>query len=219
MRAIFITVILTFVIFKALGQVDSTGKQILNYDDSKSVIISKGRNLLLDKFLENDFEKVKEVKDYLIEKAEDENYFAFYPVEYWLILYWTNEYEELLNSISTFDSTTIASYHTRIRPSQDMLSAKLRLKSNENVTKIIMQIQFSDIEIEKKKILQLNFENLTNDDSYQDTLNNQADTFLKTYPESLYKDFVKNTLDTSWFLKIGGWLLSFLLDTAYTLVL
>lgn len=68
------------------SQVDSIKSQILNYEDSKSAIISKGRKLLLDKFIEGDLMKVKEVKDYLI-NTEDENYIAFYPSEYWFILY------------------------------------------------------------------------------------------------------------------------------------
>ena len=102
-RKLLIAVILTFVIFQLFSQVDSTERQILNYDNSKSVIISKGRSLLLDKFIENDRDKVKEIKDYLIEKGEDENYIALYTAEYWLILYWTNEYEELLKSIKKFN--------------------------------------------------------------------------------------------------------------------
>jgi len=188
---IFIAIILSFVVFQVLGQVESIERQILNFEDSKSVLISRGRNLLLDRFLEDDMEKVKEVKNHLIENAEDENYIVFYPDEYWLILYWTNEYEELLKSISTFDSTAIASYYTRIRPPQDMLSSRLRLKSIENATKIITQIQQADLNGEKTKILLLNFENLTNDDSYQDELNSQADIFLQTYPETVYRDFVQ----------------------------
>ncbi|MDD4756584.1 MAG: hypothetical protein PHG29_10945, partial [Prolixibacteraceae bacterium] len=59
------------------SQVDSIESQILNYEDSKSTIISKGRKLLLDKFVEEDLKKVREIKDYLV-KTEDENYIALY---------------------------------------------------------------------------------------------------------------------------------------------
>jgi len=77
MRKLFIVIIITFVAIHAFSQVDNTERQILYYDDSKSVIISKGRSLLLDKFLENDMDKVKEIKDYLIEKGEDDNSIKF----------------------------------------------------------------------------------------------------------------------------------------------
>ena len=192
MRKFFISVIITFVIFQAFSQIDSMEKQILNYDDSKSVIISKGRSLLLDKFIENDTDKVKEIKNYLLEKGEDENYIAFYPAEYWLVLYWTNEFEELANSIVKYDSTKIVSYYTRIRPSQDMLYSKLLLKSRENVQKIKNMIQNASIDIEVRDFLHLNLESLImENEPFQDTLNSQADDFLKAYPETEYKDFTQ----------------------------
>ena len=192
MRKLFISVIITFVIFQAFSQIDSMEKQILNYDDSKSVIISKGRSLLLDKFIENDTDKVKEIKNYLLEKGEDENYIAFYPAEYWLVLYWTNEFEELANSIVKYDSTKIVSYYTRIRPSQDMLYSKLLLKSRENVQTIKNMIQNASIDIEVRDFLHLNLESLImENEPFQDTLNSQADDFLKAYPETEYKDFTQ----------------------------
>jgi len=192
MRKFFISVIITFVIFQAFSQIDSMEKQILNYDDSKSVIISKGRSLLLDKFIENDTDKVKEIKNYLLEKGEDENYIAFYPAEYWLVLYWTNEFEELANSIVKYDSTKIVSYYTRIRPSQDMLYSKLLLKSRENVQTIKNMIQNASIDIEVRDFLHLNLESLImENEPFQDTLNSQADDFLKAYPETEYKDFTQ----------------------------
>ena len=192
MRKLFITVIITFAILQAFSQVDSTERQILSYNDSKSVIISKGRSLLLDKFLENDMDKVKEIKDYLLEKGEDENYIVFYPAEYWLILYWTNEFEELSSSIIKYDSAKIASYYTRICPSQDMLYAKLLLKSRENVQTITNLIKKADIDLEIRDFLQLNLESLViENESFQDTLNIQTDNFLKAYPETEYKDFTR----------------------------
>tara|TARA_R100000935_G_scaffold793_1_gene2862 strand:- start:228 stop:431 length:204 start_codon:yes stop_codon:yes gene_type:complete len=41
-------------------------QEILNYSESQGEFISKGRRMLLDKFLEGDISKVKEVKDYLL---------------------------------------------------------------------------------------------------------------------------------------------------------
>lgn len=104
MKKLFGIIIITLVSVQVFSQIDSTEMQILNYSNSKSVIISKGRSLLLDKFLENDIDKVKEIKNYLINKGNDEDYIALFTTEYWLILYWTNEYEELLNSIVQYDS-------------------------------------------------------------------------------------------------------------------
>ena len=205
-RKMLITVILTIFTFQLFCQIDSVERQILNYDDAKSVIISKGRSLLLDKFLENDMDKVKEIKNYLIEKGEDENYIALYPAEYWLVLYWTNEYEELLTSIMKFEMPFVeyhfyptsitrfysSKYDNRIFPLPDMLYAKLLQYSKEKEDEIITQIQSANISFEKKTFLLMNFESLIKkSESYQDTLNTQADSYVKTYPDSEYNDYIK----------------------------
>ena len=176
------------------SQVDSIKSQILNYEDSKSAIISKGRKLLLDKFIEGDLMKVKDIKDYLI-KIEDDNYFAFYPAEYWFILYWTKDYSELAKSIQSFDSAKVASYNTRIRPLYDMLYDKLKEKSFNNETQIKEQLQISDLDYETKQILSLNFDWLLLENRKniyaQDSLNERADNFLKANTQSRFEDFTK----------------------------
>ena len=160
----------------------------------------------LDKFLENDIEKVKEIKNYLIEKADTKNYIVFYTVEYWLILYWTNEYEELSKSIKEFNSDVLESYKTQIRPPHDMLSTKLKLKSSENASSLIDMMQDANIDTETKEILVLNFETIIKNDlyQYQDTLNTKADEFLKTYQNTEYKKFVKEFIKYTLVERQGG---------------
>ncbi|MDD4143269.1 MAG: hypothetical protein PHN68_01405 [Prolixibacteraceae bacterium] len=177
------------------SQVDSIESQILNYEDSKSTIISKGRKLLLDKFVEEDLKKVREIKDYLV-KTEDENYIALYPAEYWFILYWTNDYMELAEDIQRFDSARVDSYNTRIRPLHDLLYDKLREKSLENESQIKQQIKDSEADLETKQILILNFDWLLLENRQeiyaQDSLNKQADKFLETYTYSEFEQFTRN---------------------------
>jgi len=220
MKRIFIAIILTVTTYQLYCQVDSIERQILNYDDSKSVIISKGRSLLLDKFLENDKEKVKEIKNYLMEKGEGENYVALYTAELWLILYWTNEYEELLTRLKEYQMPTpFVEYHiyptsisrhyssrydNRIYPLPDMLYTKLLQYSKEKEDEIITQIQFSDIDMEKKEFLQLNFESMIKKSpSYQDTLNMQVESFRKAFPESEFNDYIGKYIKYKYVL--GNW--------------
>lgn len=177
------------------GQVDSIKTQILGYEDSKSSIISKGRNLLLDKFIEGDLNKVKEIKDYLI-KTEDSDYFALYPDEYWLILYWTKDYNELAEVIQQFDSLKNDSYRTRIRPLNEMLYSKLNEKSLNNEIQLKKQLQDSELDAETKKVLSMNLDVLLLDNKgktiyARDSINEQADIFLETYSQSKYEDFTK----------------------------
>ena len=189
-----ITLILVLFSNCLFSQVDSIKSQIMQYEDSKSTIISKGRKLLLDKFIDGDLTKVREIKNYLV-KTEDDNYIALYPEEYWFVLYWTKDYLELAENIQNFDSAKVDSYYTKIRPLNDMLYIKLNEKSFENESQIKKQIQESDLDSETKQILILNFDYLlieNRKDPYtQDNINNQADKFLKTYPSSIYDDFTK----------------------------
>lgn len=194
MKGLQITMILLILSNCLYSQVDSIKSQILDYEDSKSTIISKGRKLLLDRFIEGDLNKVKDIKDYLI-KIEDDNYFAFYPAEYWFVLYWTKDYSELAESLQSFDSTKVASYNTRIRPSNDMLYNKLKEKTINNEIQIKEQIQVSDLDSETKQILILNIDwlLLENRKNFfaQDSLNERADNFIETYAQSKFYDFIK----------------------------
>ena len=220
MKKIVITIILSIIVNLLYCQVDSIEKQILNYDNSKSVIISKGRSLLLDKFLENDLKKVREIKNYLIEKGEDENYVAFYTAELWLILYWTNEYEDLLTRLKEYTSSEYTEYHIYsssirgyysrgynwlIYPSQDMLCAKLLQYSKENEDDIINQIYFSNLSLEQMRFLQLNFESITRNEnrSYQDTLNLKVESFREEFPKSEYDAFIGKYIKYKYVL--GKW--------------
>lgn len=177
------------------SQNEDIENQILKYEDSKSTIISKGRKLLTDKFLENDIEKVGEIREYLVESVEDENYITLYPIENWLILYWTEEYDKLLDDMNSFDSIRIIGYQNKIRPNEDMLALKLEERSIEFSDIIKNQIRVSKLSLEQKTFLLLGFESLIIDirtDAYAlDTLNNQADVFLKEYPNSEYNDFTR----------------------------
>ncbi|NLB26443.1 MAG: sialate O-acetylesterase [Bacteroidales bacterium] len=181
--------------FCRFSKVDTIESQILNYEDSKSVIISKGRKFLLDKFIEGDLNKVREIKDYLV-KTEDENYIALYPAEYWFILYWTRDYTELAEDIQNFDSARIAGYNQRIRPLNDLLFDKLREKSFENELHIKKQIQESKEDLKIKQILNLNLEWMLLENRMdifaQDSLNSQADSFLETYTSSEYEQFIRD---------------------------
>lgn len=187
---------LAFLLFTTCihSQIDSIHSQIMGYDDSKSTIISKGRALILDKFLEGDLGKVKEIKDYLI-TIENDDYFAFYPAEYWYILYWTNEYTELAYDIQHMDSTVLASFYSRIQPLRDKLSFRLNEKSFENETLLKEQVILADLDDETKQILLLNLDNLfleNRKDIYaQDSVNIRADEFLRSYKSGKFEDFTK----------------------------
>ncbi len=195
MFRIIVTLFLLLASTSVYCQIDSVATQILKYEDSKSTLISKGRNLLLDKFVENDIDKVREVAKYLIEKVQDENYIALFPAEYWLILYWTSDYQDLADNLTLFDSFQVKSLSKRIVPPDDQLWEKLKAKTIESSAKLEKQIRAAKLNNETSEFLLLNLENLTMDPASntfaQDTINSHAEEFISKYPESNYNNFTK----------------------------
>ncbi len=198
MKNIILTITIALLPVFSMGQVDSLQHEILNYDDKKQEIISNGRRLLLDSFLEDDFEKVEEVKNYLVGEVENEDYAVFYPAEYWFILYWTGEYQELLKSINQFDSVTVISFQYKIKPDNDLLYNKLLVKTSQMKDFLISQLQKSMVAEVDKDFLIMNLSYLLagkNDpDITQDMLNDMADEFLGNHPNSEYEDYTRKNI-------------------------
>lgn len=193
----------------AYSQKDSIQNEILNYTDSTAHIIQKGRGLLTEKFNEGDYEKVKEIKDYLLQHIHDNNYIIFYPAEYWYILYWTQEYNDLITSFSQvdvqsklhfkenrFSSNALSS--KKILPADDLLLNRLYERSKDSVLVLDARIDSSSLGQEYKDILKLRLQYLNSSRSRsaftQDSLNAAATNFLKLYPNSSFAPFVRNNV-------------------------
>ena len=84
-RIILILTLLLPTAFSAFAQIEDEIQQ------SRKEKIEKGRAYLLEKFLDRDYDKVREIKDYLLE-LEDDNYVALTPIELWHTLFWTKEF-------------------------------------------------------------------------------------------------------------------------------
>jgi hypothetical protein len=140
--AFYVVVYLTGV--SAYGQNDSLRNEILRYQDTKSEIISKGRKLLLDAFMQEDFGKVKEVKGYLVTTAKDD-FVAFYPYEYLLLSYWTQEFDIVIASPKNIDSLESTLRPERIRPQRDLLFEKVFGKTIGSMIELESSIGLSEL--------------------------------------------------------------------------
>jgi hypothetical protein len=180
------------------GQDNSIQKEILNYSNTESEIILKGRRLLLERFLEGDYEKVREIKDYLISAIPAEDYIIFYPPEYWLILHWTREYDYLLESINSTRPANMPENQRKIKPQYDLLFEKMVDKSRQSRSIIEAGIINSDIgTIEKDFLLMHLIYIIAGENNYEatrDTLNSLSDNFLTEYPGNAYEDFTRKYL-------------------------
>lgn len=180
------------------GQNDSIQQEILNYSESRTELISKGRRFLLEKFLEGDLEKVEQVKDYLLQEVQNEDYLALYPGEHWLILYWTGEHEELLPIISSFGEQEMKEFQKMIKPNYDMLYDKLREKSRDSLAQLQAAVLNSRLKEEDHDFLLLYLKFLLTDpadpEREQSRMNELANDFLATYPGSEYEEVIRKNI-------------------------
>lgn len=177
------------------SQIDSIQEAILAHEETKSILIAKGRSILLDKFVEAKIGEVKKIKDYLVNEVENDDYLALYPAEHWTILYWTEEYEKLLESIGNYDSIQIVKIRDKIKPQYDYLSLKIKNKSIDSLLVLESNIENANLNKLNKDFLRVNLIGLISKSEYstinQEYLNKISDDFLAEHPNSKYEKFVR----------------------------
>lgn len=198
MKQYYLGIIFIFFSFQLSAQDKDLEQEILQYSESKIDIISKGRRLLTDKFLEGDLAKVKEVKDYLLNEVEDDYYTALYPAEHWMIRYWTEEYDQLVSSIVALDEDKLARYNRRISPPRDMLYVKLIERSWDNLETLEDKIVNSDLATQEKDFLLLHLNYMVSGEPLmkleQEEVNKMADLYIQTHPGSPYENYIRNNI-------------------------
>ncbi len=197
-----LTFLFLFISYIASAQIDSIEIEILNYHNSKSEIISKARRLLLDKLMLGDYQKMKEIKDYLKNNIDNKEYPTLSVQEYWLILFWTQEFDELLSSIEQtvlqVDVRTSNEGIIQNFPETDELYKNLLEKSFESKHLLEILINSSQLSAEEKDFLKLHLNycllDLNNPSITQDSLNVQSDKFILKYSTSPYRPFIKRLI-------------------------
>lgn len=164
---------------------------------SKSTRIEKGRAFVLEKFLDRDYAKVKEAKDYLL-SLEDDNYSAFYPTELCYLLLWTNEFDALTAFMRQMDSTFNDNWRKKVLPHDDRMFEQIYRRSVEDEHLLRFNLEEAVIPDEDKDFLTLFLDWNLKMFSYQNLLecDEKANQFLEKYPNSDYEWFVKNRIST-----------------------
>ncbi|MEJ8800463.1 hypothetical protein [Pontibacter sp. H249] len=166
----------------------------VSFDESKREIINKGRSMLLDKFLDKDFTTVKVISDSL-QRLEDKDYLALYPGERWLIMYWTEDYQRLLQDAKDFSDEEVGAIYRKVVPQRDMLFDKMLERTRSSAVLMASNIAQTKLPQEQKDFLEMHLFNTIAGDEYklvpQDTLNHMATSFLQRYPVSPYANFTK----------------------------
>jgi len=77
--------------------------------------INRTRTLLLEAFVQNDREKVQEIRQFLSENFDENSFVTLFPFEQVLLLAWLNDFEEMLQHIKIYD-TSMAQIQRKIMP-------------------------------------------------------------------------------------------------------
>lgn len=174
-------------------------------DQSKVQQIRNGREYLLEKFLERDYDKVKEIKDYLL-GLETEDYIALYPWELRYILFWTQEFDALSSSFRQENEAFNAELNEKIGPNSYQLSRKLYLRCVEDEHLLRVYLQEATMPSEDKDFLTLflDWDLKPSDAENMNTCNKLADQFLANYPNSDYEWFVRHKIRNV-YVENWGW--------------
>lgn len=161
-RLLFATIFIVLFSLNSFSQneKDSLRSEIINYEQSKHVFLDKGRRLLLDHFEKSDMFKVKEVKDLLLKENEGNVYNTFYPIEFIYILYWTEEYNELIDFIKQVDFTLPVFNSVRILAATDNMFTSLLQQTVENKDLLLVFIEESEVSEMDKEFLVLQLEDI-----------------------------------------------------------
>ncbi|MCF3108903.1 hypothetical protein LL912_08950 [Niabella sp. CC-SYL272] len=188
--------------FSATAQ-DNSG----NPDDSKSESIIKTRRLLLDRLIADNKIGITLEKERLL-SLDDEDYIAIYPVEFWLLSYWTNDYRSILRTTQGMDH--LKENKIRIPPPRDYLAAKLIEILTLQQDSLLKEITQTNLPEEQKTFLTMHLKYLlSNTPDQQAVLNNLADRFIDRYPESNYTPFIKSHIRNKYVLSANGGSISF----------
>lgn len=206
-------ILLLFALFIAIPSFAQIEEEIAQ---SKRAKISEGRDYLLEKFLDRDYDKVKEIKDYLL-SLEDDDYVAFTPYELWHVLAWTKEFDALVEALKQVNATYFGSFENKIFPENDMLLAKLYQRGCEDEHLLRFNIQEAQLRPEDEAAVSLVFDwLLQKTEKEQDELNEKSNRFLKDYPNSDYEWFVRHLIRKEIVQSDNGWGMGIDVCTALT---
>lgn len=203
-RKILLLILLFAAAFPAFAQIEEEIQQ------SKTEKIAKGRAYLLEKFLDRDYGKVKEIKDYLLE-LEDDNYCALAPMELWHVMLWTKEFEVLAADMKQVDPVRTEAFSNKVKPEKDELGKQLYRRSVEDEHLIRFSLQEAQLPAEDNEFLTLflDWDLKQNSSENQKQWNERVDKFLADYPNSGYKWYANNIIrqpylvDSDWGFGMG----------------
>ncbi|MCJ7447720.1 MAG: hypothetical protein MUO72_08505 [Bacteroidales bacterium] len=172
-------------------------KEIISSSNSKSEVIRKGSEQILNRMRISDINGAKQIKDYLISNVEDSVYVVFDSFNYALILYWIQDYDGLIDYFLHFDSLEVVN-REKIKPENYELYLELAWSLPEAFKFLIQPINNSSLTKEYKEVLILYLYKKASEvdevDYKMKGYNNRVNQFRFKYPNSRLIKFVKDQI-------------------------
>ncbi|MFN8340580.1 MAG: hypothetical protein U0V64_02840 [Cyclobacteriaceae bacterium] len=194
----------------AVAQSDPIGDEIRGYTEGKAVVINKGRNMVIDRFAAGDRAKVTTVIDYLTAIERNDHYVAFYPLERWLLWYWTGQYDRILDETVRYKELYIDGQTTKVKPLPDDLLHRLEKAMPSNKQEIIDHMTAAMLPDIDRQFLVLNLDYLLTDDasylvSRREAINAEVEKYLESFPESPYNEYLRDYVRVKFRISDWGW--------------
>lgn len=182
---------------------DTTQLDAVEQTPSKLEILLKERSQLLEALDKGDLNNMREIKDELIRTFDNKTNEAFSTREYLIILYWTEEYDDLLTYI-TSNTGNIDEHSVGHTLKWLALPNKLyEVISNESVESYDMLVSFiyeAQLSNEEKEFLELHLYWLLfgpksiKKSATLPEIHDLADKFSKEYPNNPFKMYINHNI-------------------------
>lgn len=215
MEMIIKRIAISFVLVSAFSglsaQENNVKDQILSYKDSEYNFVNKGRRLLIDNLQAFKIEEAINVKNGLLNEFEGSVTEAFYNSEYIHLLYWTREFDELLNYLKQVDFNHPVSNNVRVSAQTDNFFMAVYAHTVENKDILEIEIKHTLLNEMERDFLLLLLNDIANptpqselaNSEHLAKINEMADQFLTHYPDSPYNGIVREQIrlvfkETDW---------------------
>jgi hypothetical protein len=188
MRFIAFLIFLSYLIQPQLGK-SQVVDEIKAYIDSNELIINNGRKLLVEKINNKDYQKAKEIYEYLNQETQSTKYKAFSYNEHLYINVIINDWEKILQFFKNYESEK---NHYNF-PYSYPIGEALNDNFTEQIDSIDNKISKLEIANEDKDLLILYF-SIFKKNSNTEEYNKMLSAFHKNYKPTRYESFVKEYL-------------------------
>lgn len=141
-------IFLLLISFSAISQIEN---EIRSYVDSTEMLINNGRKYLIEQIKNENFQKTKEIYNYLNDATLEKSYDPFYYSEHLYINTFLKDWNSLLKYAANYNSLNS---NTIPRNAPDIYS-DLYQKTKENIEEYQKDIEFNNLTNKEKLVIEL----------------------------------------------------------------